>query len=67
MILSDLAEHLGLRTRAALLAWIDQAGLQVAGQHSVKPRHGKATDPADPLHEARSKELTTLWRLTAKA
>ena len=67
LILSDLAEHLGLRSRATLLGWIAESGLQVAGQHSVKPRHGKAADPTDPLHAARSQELTTLWRLVPAA
>ena len=65
LILSDLAEHLGLRTREELLGWISEAGLQVAGRHDIKPRHGKATDVTDPLHTARAKEITSLWRLTA--
>ncbi len=65
LLLSDLAEHLGLRTRAQLLDWIATGGLQVAGQHSIRPRHGKARDPDDPLHAARAAELTSLWRLTA--
>jgi SAM-dependent methyltransferase len=63
LILSDLAEHLGLRSRDELLGWIAQAGLQVLGRHDIKPRHGKATDASDPLHTARSKEVTSLWRL----
>ena len=29
LILSDFAEHLGLRTRDELLGWIDAAGLKV--------------------------------------
>ena len=65
LILSDLAEHLGLRTRDELLGWINEAGLQVAGRHDIQPRHGKATDKTDPLHAARSQETTSLWRLTA--
>ncbi|MFM8153575.1 MAG: methyltransferase, partial [Polynucleobacter victoriensis] len=36
LILSDLAEHLGLRTRAELLAWIDAAGLSVLGRNDVR-------------------------------
>jgi hypothetical protein len=31
LILSDLAEHLGLRPREQLLAWIAEAGLVVRG------------------------------------
>jgi methylase of polypeptide subunit release factors len=33
LILSDLAEHLGLRSRDELLGWIAAAGLQGAGPH----------------------------------
>lgn len=65
LILSDLAEHLGLRTRADLLGWIEAAGLRVAGREDVRPRHGKASAADDPLHAARAAELTSLWRLTA--
>jgi hypothetical protein len=63
LILSDLAEHLGLRTREALLGWIADAGLQVLGRTDVKPVHAKAQDDTDPLHAARSAEVTSLWRL----
>ncbi|WP_323123098.1 class I SAM-dependent methyltransferase [Burkholderia alba] len=66
LILSDLAEHLGLRTRAELLGWIDAAGLVVLGRDDIKPHHPKAADPADPLHRARAAELTSLWRLAAR-
>jgi methylase of polypeptide subunit release factors len=65
LILSDLAEHLGLRTREELLGWVQAAGLQVLGRIDAKPHHPKASDPNDPLHQARSKELTSLWRLGA--
>jgi ribosomal protein L11 methylase PrmA len=63
LILSDLAEHLGLRTREALLGWIAEAGLQVLGRMDVKPVHAKTQDVTDPLHTARSAEVTSLWRL----
>ena len=63
LILSDLAEHLGLRTREQLLGWIAAAGLAVAGRHDVRPTHAKAFDADDPLHAARSLEVTSLWRL----
>ena len=65
LILSDLAEHLGLRPRAQLLEWIAAAGLQVLGRQDVRPIHPRATDETDPLHAARSAELTSLWRLGA--
>lgn len=65
LILSDFAEHLGLRSREELLAAIGRGGLQVAGRIDVKPRHPKAADASDPLHAARAAEVTSLWRLTA--
>ena len=65
LILSDLAEHLGLRSRESLLAAFDAAGLQVAGRMDAKPAHSRATDREDPLHAARSREITSLWRLRA--
>jgi methylase of polypeptide subunit release factors len=66
LILSDFAEHLGLRSRAELLAAIDVAGLKVMGRTDIKPKHPKATDDADPLHTARKAEVTSLWRLGSK-
>jgi Methyltransferase small domain len=66
LILSDLAEHLGLRTRDELLAAIAAAGLQVLGRVEIRPRHPKASDASDPLHAARAKEVTALWRLGAR-
>ena len=63
LILSDLAEHLELRSRDELLQWIDEAGLTVVGRLDTRPTHKKAQDPDDPLHAARSAEVTSLWRL----
>jgi methylase of polypeptide subunit release factors len=65
LILSDLAEHLGLRSRDELLAWIDAAGLKVAGRQDTRPHHSKVTDDSDPLHAARAAEVTSLWRLAS--
>jgi len=65
LILSDLAEHLGLRTRAELLAAIEAAGLKVLDRIDVRPAHKRAFDATDPLHAARSRETTSLWRLAA--
>jgi SAM-dependent methyltransferase len=67
LVLSDLAEHLGLRTRAFLLQAFVDAGLEVLGRTDAKPVHPKAQDITDGLYEARSKEVTSLWRLGAKA
>lgn len=66
LVLSDLAEHLGLRSRTQLLEWIDTAGLRVLARSEARPRHPKASDPDDPLHAARSREVTALWRLAAR-
>ncbi len=66
LILSDLAEHLGLRTRQELLDWIEQAGLKVIARLDTKPTHPKVFDKKDALYLARSKEVTSLWRLTSK-
>ncbi|WP_339941196.1 class I SAM-dependent methyltransferase, partial [Undibacterium luofuense] len=63
LIMSDLAEHLGLRGKDELFTLISAAGLVVAGKMDIRPRHGKATDNTDPLHRARSQEVTSLWRL----
>ncbi len=63
LILSDLAEHLGLRTREQLMGWIKDAGLKVLGRLDTRPWHAKAQDTSDPLHAARAAEVTSLWRL----
>jgi len=67
LILSDLAERLGLRTRAELLGWVGAAGLQVLGRADTRPTHRKAADAQDPLHAARAAEVTSLWRLGISA
>lgn len=66
LILSDLAEHLGLRSREALLQLINEANLQVLAKIDVKPHHPKVAKRDDPLHAARRAELTSLWRLAVK-
>ena len=66
LILSDFAEHLGLRPRAELLGLFEAAGLRVLARVDVRPRHPKALDPEDPLHPQRAAALTSLWRLAAR-
>jgi SAM-dependent methyltransferase len=66
LILSDLAEHLGLRSRSELLAAFDAAGLKVVGRTDVRPMHPRASDATDPLHAARAAEVTSLWRLAVR-
>lgn len=63
LILSDIAEHLGLRTRDELLQAFHQADLKVIERRDTLPTHGRAFDPTDPLHAARAAETTSLWRL----
>ncbi len=65
LILSNLAELLGLRTRAALLAAFEQGGLRVVSRIDAKANHPKTKDSTDALHLARTQEVTSLWRLAA--
>jgi hypothetical protein len=64
LILSNLAELLGLRSRGELLDLIDDAGLSVIARADIRPTHRKAADTSDPLHAARAAEVTSLWRLS---
>ncbi|RAX49166.1 methyltransferase [Arthrobacter sp. AQ5-05] len=66
LVISDLAERLGLRTREQLLGWIEDAGLVVCGRDDTVPSHGRAADPTDPFHAERSAEVTSLWKLEAR-
>lgn len=63
LVLSDLAEHLGLRSREQLLQWIEQAGLRVEQRLDTPPTHQRSQDSQDPLHAYRSQEITSLWIL----
>jgi prophage antirepressor-like protein len=66
LILSDLAEHLGLRSRSELLAAIAAANQKVVSRTDVRPDHPRASDTTDPLHAARAAEMTSLWRLAVR-
>jgi len=63
LILSDLAEHLGLRAPGEVAGLVEAAGLRVVARTTARPLHPKAADASDPLHAARSREVTSLWRL----
>jgi methylase of polypeptide subunit release factors len=63
LIMSDLAEHLGLRTNEELMKWIADAGLTVVEKIDIAPKHAKSSDQSDPLYAARVKEITSLYRL----
>lgn len=61
------AEHLGLRGANEIANLIEQAGLRVLKKHDIRPQHGKVFDTTDPLHLARSQEITSLWCLNLAA
>ncbi|UFS98194.1 hypothetical protein [Nocardia huaxiensis] len=43
----------------------EQAGLRVLDHLDPHPRHQRARDRTDPLHQARAAVITTLWRPAA--
>jgi methylase of polypeptide subunit release factors len=63
LLLSDLAVRLGLRPAAWLDEELTRSGLEVKWKRSTTARHTKAQDPSDPLHDVRSREVTTLYAL----
>ncbi|MFJ8465463.1 methyltransferase [Streptomyces swartbergensis] len=63
LVLSDLAERLGLRSRAELMAAVEGAGLRVVDRLDTRPSHARVRDTDDPLHAVRAAEVTSLWRL----
>lgn len=65
LVMSDLAERLGLRPVGELEAMIADAGLVVGGRLDAAPATKGARDASDPLHFARAKETVSLWRLRA--
>ncbi len=65
LVLSDLAERLGLRPMGMLEATLERAGLRVAFTLEALPSHPRARDAGDPLAEARRAERTRLFGLAA--
>ncbi|WP_274585577.1 class I SAM-dependent methyltransferase [Neisseria leonii] len=63
LIMSDLAEHLGLRAPDELNRLFQAAGFSVKGRLNARPTHAKAAAADDPLAFARRRETTTLYRL----
>ncbi len=61
IILSDLAERIGLRAAGEFEAMVRDAGLAVKWTREVQPKHKRSSDPDDPLHAARSSEIVRLW------
>ncbi|HET8724172.1 MAG TPA: methyltransferase [Anaeromyxobacteraceae bacterium] len=65
LVLSDLAERLGLRSAGRLEESFARAGLVRVEARSTPAAHPRAHDPDDPLHAARAGEVTTLHVLRA--
>lgn len=65
LVMSDLAENIGLRGANDLQDWIKQSGLVTKHKTDTPPVHAKAHDQSDPLYEARSREVTSLYQLIA--
>lgn len=65
LVMSNLAENIGLRGTGDLLKWITEAGLSVVQKIDTLPQHSKSADQSDPLFEARAAEVTSLYRLQA--
>jgi len=63
LVLSDLAERIGLRPAGQVEALAARAGLRVADRLERRPAHPRAADATDPLHAARAAEVTRLFRL----
>lgn len=63
LVLSTMAELLGMRPRAELTDRFAAAGLTVLGKSETRPRHRKSLDLRDPLAGLRAAERTQLWRL----
>lgn len=63
LIMSNLAEALGLRQEGELAQWIAEAGLNIVHQSHTRPQHRKSQDAANPLAHARSQEITSLYVL----
>ncbi len=65
LVMSDLAERIGLRGPTELAEWIEAAGLRVVHRRDTRPTHPRTRETSDPLHVARAAEITTIWRLAA--
>ena len=63
IVISDLAELLGLRPPGHLAALAASAGLRVADVREARPAHPRAREAEDPLRTFRAREVTRLHRL----
>jgi SAM-dependent methyltransferase len=63
IVLSDLAELLGLSAPDRVASLAARAGLRVADVREARPAHPRARDRDDPFHAFRAREVTRLHRL----
>ncbi|HEY6004198.1 MAG TPA: class I SAM-dependent methyltransferase [Anaeromyxobacter sp.] len=63
IVLSDLAELLGLCPPDRVAALAARAGLRVSDVREARPLHPRARDRDDPFHAFRAREVTRLFRL----
>ncbi|MFO0584612.1 MAG: class I SAM-dependent methyltransferase [Anaeromyxobacter sp.] len=66
IVLSDLAELLGLRPAGDVERLAAAAGLRAEVLREARPSHPRAKDRGDPLFDVRSRERTLLWRVRAQ-
>ena len=67
LLISNLAELLGLRAPGALEAAFARHGLTCVKKLDARARHQKAKDTEDALYAVRSKEVVSLYVLQASA
>jgi SAM-dependent methyltransferase len=65
LLISNLAELLGLRSGDYLSKEIERAGLRIAWKKEAPAAHPRSQDTEDRLHAVRSKEVVTLYGLAA--
>src|SRR5690606_41648049 len=65
LLMSDLAERLGLRREGELAERFAAAGLRVIGRDELRPRHRRSRERDNPLAAARGSESVSLWQLTS--
>jgi methylase of polypeptide subunit release factors len=64
IVVSDLAERLGLRPPGTIEALAQRAGLAVLAIREARPAHPRARNREDALHAARAAERTRLYRFS---
>lgn len=63
LLVSDLAERLGLRPEGSVREAVARAGLMVLEHTDAPATHKKARDARDPLHVARAAERVQCWEI----